>query len=207
MPPLRKRRSCEIAGSQTGELEGYLPIGRVAKILGLKQHVMRYWESKFDALNPTISNKTRMYNADDIKLFSALQTMLHDKGMTINAVQRMIETDGLEEILKMGTVSDSEIGERAPRPFMLDIDGVAEGRSAAEKTHDAPGKVVKIEDLEKMPDAPASERVRILTVTLDKHRYMFVADRLRSLPKARQRHLLGLRDRLVDKTALFRTAS
>ncbi len=179
----------------------HLPIGQVARVLGLKQHVMRYWESKFDALAPMISDRTRMYNVDDIRLFSALQTLLHDQGLTMNAVQRKIETEGLDEILKLATVDMSAVSIEAESslPPMLDVDGATANdgagsetcRPSGEEAHPAAG-----------PTEEAEEHGRILTVILGQKHYIFAADRLRALSEDRQRHLFGLRDRLAEKAAL-----
>ena len=75
-----------------------IPIGKVARLLGLKQHMLRYWESKFEELNPTVENNMRMYNENNIRLIAGLKVLLHDEGLTMRAAQRLLAEKGAKHV-------------------------------------------------------------------------------------------------------------
>lgn len=59
-------------------------IGEVAKALGLRQHVLRYWEEQFPMLRPlTRAGGRRYYRPEDIKLLIDIDRLLHREGYTI----------------------------------------------------------------------------------------------------------------------------
>lgn len=77
---------------------GLVPIGMVAKQLGLRQHMLRYWESKFEELNPIIRDDRRMYDTDSIRLIAGLKLLLHDNGKTMRAAQQLLSTKGADHV-------------------------------------------------------------------------------------------------------------
>ena len=58
----------------------YYSIGEVSKTTGLKQYVLRYWETEFKQLNPT-KNKAgnRTYRQKDIDLIFEIKNLLYDE--------------------------------------------------------------------------------------------------------------------------------
>lgn len=63
-------------------------IGEVAKALGLKQHVLRYWEEQFPMLRPlTRAGGRRYYRAEDIALLARIDQLLHREGYTIRGAK------------------------------------------------------------------------------------------------------------------------
>ncbi len=68
-------------GKEPGALR---TIGEVAKVLGLKPHVLRYWEEQFPMLRPlTRAGGRRYYRAEDIALIARIDRLLHREGYTI----------------------------------------------------------------------------------------------------------------------------
>ena len=70
-----------------------LNISQTAKILGLKNkknqkpstHTLRFWETKFKQLKPTIlSGNRRYYSAKNIKILKLIIFLLKEQGLTIN---------------------------------------------------------------------------------------------------------------------------
>ncbi|WP_298191690.1 MerR family transcriptional regulator [Novosphingobium sp.] len=63
-------------------------IGEVAKALGLKQHVLRYWEEQFPMLKPlTRAGGRRYYRPEDIALVARIDQLLHREGYTIRGAR------------------------------------------------------------------------------------------------------------------------
>ena len=69
----------------------YYSIGDVSEITGLKQYVLRYWETEFNILKPG-KNKAgnRIYKDKDIKIIRHIQTLLYEKKFTIKGAQQFL---------------------------------------------------------------------------------------------------------------------
>ena len=71
----------------------YYSIGEVCDLTGLKPHVLRYWESQFDVLNPTKNRAgNRVYRAKEIEVVLLVKHLLYEEKYTIEgANQRLAE--------------------------------------------------------------------------------------------------------------------
>lgn len=71
----------------------YYSIGEVCDLTGLKPHVLRYWETQFDVLNPTKNRAgNRVYRSREIELVLLVKSLLYDEKYTIEgANQKLIE--------------------------------------------------------------------------------------------------------------------
>ena len=79
-------------GKEPGALR---TIGEVAKALGLKQHVLRYWEEQFPMLKPlTRAGGRRYYRAEDIALLARIDQLLHREGYTIRGARLALAGKG-----------------------------------------------------------------------------------------------------------------
>jgi DNA-binding transcriptional MerR regulator len=80
----------------------YYSIGEVCDLTGLKPHVLRYWESQFDLLNPTKNRAgNRVYRAKEIELVLLVKHLLYEEKYTIEGakqrLQELREGDVLQE--------------------------------------------------------------------------------------------------------------
>ena len=70
----------------------FYSIGEVCELLGLKAHVLRYWETQFDAFAPAKNRQgNRVYRARDLELIALIRRLVHDEGFTIDGARRRIE--------------------------------------------------------------------------------------------------------------------
>ncbi len=70
----------------------YYSIGDVSRMTGLKQYVLRYWESEFDVLNPQKNRAgNRIYKDSDIQLLQFIKYLLYEKKYTIQGARELIE--------------------------------------------------------------------------------------------------------------------
>lgn len=70
-------------------------IGEVARALGLKQHVLRYWEEQFPMLRPlTRAGGRRYYRPEDIVLVARIDQLLHREGYTIRGARQALSAKG-----------------------------------------------------------------------------------------------------------------
>lgn len=59
----------------------YKSISEVSKLLNINQHVIRYWDSKFNGLSTRLSkNKQRIFNAENIQKIKNLRDTIYTKG-------------------------------------------------------------------------------------------------------------------------------
>lgn len=75
--------------------EALRTIGEVAKALGLKQHVLRYWEEQFPMLRPlTRAGGRRYYRPEDVALVARINRLLHGEGYTIKGARQALQSKG-----------------------------------------------------------------------------------------------------------------
>lgn len=69
----------------------YRSISEVAELVGVKQHVLRYWETQFSMLRPRKNRAgNRMYRPDEIKLLLRIRELLYDRRYTIAGARRSL---------------------------------------------------------------------------------------------------------------------
>jgi DNA-binding transcriptional MerR regulator len=66
-------------------------IGEVSEELGVPQHVLRYWETRFPQLRPIQrAGNRRYYRPDDVALVRRIHGLLHAQGYTVKGVQKLL---------------------------------------------------------------------------------------------------------------------
>lgn len=80
-------------------VEAFRNIGEVSIELGVKKHVLRFWEAKFPQLKPMKrGGGRRLYRPGDVELLRGLHDLLQNKGYTIRGVQKILREDGVEAV-------------------------------------------------------------------------------------------------------------
>ena len=75
-------------------------IGELADELGVPQHILRYWETRFPQLRPLQrAGNRRYYRPDDVQLARRIHRLLNQEGYTIRGVQRVLEEKGGAEAM------------------------------------------------------------------------------------------------------------
>lgn len=70
-------------------------IGELASDLGVPQHILRYWETRFPQLRPLQrAGNRRYYRPDDVALARRIQKLLNQDGYTIRGVQQLLKSGG-----------------------------------------------------------------------------------------------------------------
>lgn len=66
-------------------------IGEAAEVIGVPQHVLRFWETRFPELQPMKrGGGRRYYRPADMALLETIRSLLHDQGLTIRGAQQLI---------------------------------------------------------------------------------------------------------------------
>jgi len=78
----------------------YFKIGEVSKLAEVAPHVLRYWESEFDSIQPKrAGSKQRLYRREDLEMILVIKDLLHGQGYTIAGARKLIaEAKNLAEI-------------------------------------------------------------------------------------------------------------
>ena len=70
----------------------YYSISEVSEITGLKQYVLRYWETEFTQLKPGKNRAgNRIYRAHDIDIILEIKSLLYDRKFTIKGAQQHLQ--------------------------------------------------------------------------------------------------------------------
>lgn len=68
--------------------DAFLTIGEMAQRLGVKTHILRYWEEQFPMLKPlTRAGGRRLYRPADVALLLQINDLLYRQGYTIKGAR------------------------------------------------------------------------------------------------------------------------
>ncbi len=121
--------------------DAFRTISEVADWLGVQTHVLRFWESRFTQIKPVKrAGGRRYYRPSDMELIGGIKILLHDNGMTIRGVQKILREQGIGAVTKFAPGVD---GDDAPMAVdVMPTDNVVPLKPAARKQRSAP-KAVK----------------------------------------------------------------
>jgi DNA-binding transcriptional MerR regulator len=70
-------------------------IGELSHELGVAQHILRYWETKFPQLKPMQrAGNRRYYRPADVELAQRINRLLNEEGYTVRGVQKLLRERG-----------------------------------------------------------------------------------------------------------------
>jgi len=70
----------------------YYSIGEVSSITGLKQYVLRYWETEFPHIKPSKNRAgNRVYKESDLNSIKELRNLLHNQKFTIKGAKQFLK--------------------------------------------------------------------------------------------------------------------
>ncbi|GAA4000304.1 MerR family transcriptional regulator [Sphingomonas humi] len=80
------------APSGTKDPAAFRTIGEVSAELGIAQHILRYWESRFPQLKPLQrAGNRRYYRPEDVELVRRIHHLLTSQGYTVRGVQQLLK--------------------------------------------------------------------------------------------------------------------
>lgn len=95
------------------DAEALRTIGEVAKALGIRQHVLRYWEEQFPMLKPLKrSGGRRYYRPEDVAMVEAIDRLVHREGYTLKGAKKALQESGT----RLGGAAAPEPAVPAPSP-------------------------------------------------------------------------------------------
>jgi len=97
--------------------EAFRTISEASDELGVPQHVLRFWETKFSFIRPMKrAGGRRFYRPQDLQVLAAVRRLLHVEGYTIKGVQKLHKEHGLRRLV------DAPEGAMAPPPGLPAVD-------------------------------------------------------------------------------------
>ena len=94
------------------EAEALRTIGEVSSALGIKQHVLRYWEQQFPMLKPLKrSGGRRYYRSEDIGLILTIDQLVNAQGYTLKGAKKALQQGDVE------APAPPVVAVAAPEPF------------------------------------------------------------------------------------------
>ncbi|HET9429068.1 MAG TPA: MerR family transcriptional regulator [Allosphingosinicella sp.] len=91
--------------------QAFRTIGELAEDLGVPQHILRYWETRFPQLRPLQrAGNRRYYRQDDVALAKRIHRLLNQEGYTIRGVQQLLAKG------EVGTTAEPAAATSPPSP-------------------------------------------------------------------------------------------
>ena len=86
--------------SERKSASAYRTISEVSESLGVPQHVLRFWETKFPAVKPLKrGGNRRYYRPEDLELLQVIHKLLHVDGYTIKGAQKLLKDRGVRALV------------------------------------------------------------------------------------------------------------
>ncbi|MGE0668196.1 MAG: MerR family transcriptional regulator [Sphingomonadales bacterium] len=93
--------------------DAFRTISEVSDELNVPQHVLRFWESKFNQIRPLKrGGRRRYYRPEDVSLLRGIRRLLYEDGYTIKGVQKVLKERGVRAVADGGR----DDGETAAAP-------------------------------------------------------------------------------------------
>jgi DNA-binding transcriptional MerR regulator len=108
-------------------------IGELSAELGVAQHILRYWESKFPQLKPLQrAGNRRYYRPDDVDLARRIHRLLNQEGYTVRGVQKLLSgKDAAPEVAPESAPVSVAAGQQNPLIDVSHLTAIRDRLSAA----------------------------------------------------------------------------
>ena len=107
----------------TGRL--YYSISEVSDMIGVKPHVLRYWETQFKMLRPKKGRGgARMYRKRDVEILFEVKQLLYDHRFTIAGARRKLLDDRGNSKEQMELTFNRTDREEMLRALRRDLEGL-----------------------------------------------------------------------------------
>ncbi len=88
--------------------EAFRTIGEMARQLGVRTHILRYWEEQFPMLRPLKrAGGRRHYRPEDVALLVTINRLLGQEGYTIKGARKFLEGGGVAPVSQSAPIPAS----------------------------------------------------------------------------------------------------
>jgi DNA-binding transcriptional MerR regulator len=96
--------------------DAFRTISEVAEDLDLPQHVLRFWETRFNQIKPLKrGGGRRYYRPDDVLLLRGIRHLLYEEGYTIRGLQRILKEQGIRYVIAVGAGQNPSMDDYPPQ--------------------------------------------------------------------------------------------
>ena len=127
------------------ERSAFRTIGEVSDALGIKPHVLRYWEQQFSLLKPLKrSGGRRLYRPTDVEMVEEINRLVNEEGYTLKGAEAVLRSNGVGGDRRK---EDRRVGDRR-----ADAGDDAPQAAAMPAVNDADAQAAKAEAIAKLKD-------------------------------------------------------
>ncbi|RWR31718.1 MerR family transcriptional regulator [Sinirhodobacter populi] len=145
----------------TKSADAFRTISEVSLLLDTPTHVLRFWESRFPQIKPLKrAGGRRYYRPGDVALLAGIKQLLHEDGLTIRGVQKILKEQGIAAVAARSPIRlDDSIDEEAPTRVVRFPDAIPHEDLVAERTEPEEQIGTEPQDTDSLaeaeiPDAP-----------------------------------------------------
>lgn len=118
--------------------QAFRTISEVSEELGIPQHVLRFWETRFSQIKPLKrGGNRRYYRPQDIDLLRAISHLHYVDGFTLKGVQKLIREHGVK------TLVSEFLNREGQAPFSIKVEQDNSPAEAADQPQSASGREFK----------------------------------------------------------------
>jgi DNA-binding transcriptional MerR regulator len=100
----------------------YRTIGELSEEIGVRQHILRYWETRFPQLRPLQrAGGRRYYRPEDVALVRRIHALLSRDGYTIRGVQAVLNRERGGRAAAPAEMSGAAVGAVPASPGSIDL--------------------------------------------------------------------------------------
>jgi len=119
------------SGAMDKSPDAFRTISEVAEELDVPQHVLRFWETRFNSIKPLKrGGGRRYYRPDDVDLLKGIRHLLYGEGYTIKGVQRILKEEGVRFVQGIGRGEQSVLPPHTEPAHEVDEEVGSSGSSA-----------------------------------------------------------------------------
>ena len=121
--------------------DAFRTISEVADVLETPAHVLRFWESRFPQIRPVKrAGGRRYYRPADVALLTGIKRLLHEEGLTIRGVQKILREQGVRHVAGLAGMPEADLAPFDP--------AVALEEAMADRFGAEPGVALPIAEVE-----------------------------------------------------------
>ncbi len=139
--------------------EAFRTISEVADTLDTPAHVLRFWESRFPQIRPVKrAGGRRYYRPADVALLTGIKRLLHEEGLTIRGVQKILREQGVRHVAGLAGMPEADLSRLDPAVALEEAMAERFGTDPAEPLPVAEVETAQIFALETALRRPVAEQ-------------------------------------------------
>ncbi len=118
--------------------DAFRTIGEMAEALGVRTHILRYWEEQFPMLKPlTRAGGRRLYRPDDVALLHTINRLLYSEGYTIKGARKYLILESGGRIPNAASSLSAPVSTSTVSPNNIDLSALRAVRNRLSAALDA----------------------------------------------------------------------